>query len=56
MFMYDWVPFLLPWHYHNIVNLLYANKNKKFKVWKKYKTKKQYVWGEMMIEMKTNYI
>ena len=33
MYMYGWVPSLITWNYHNIVNWLYPNtKNKNFKV------------------------
>ena len=38
MYMYDWVPALFTWNYHNIVNWLYYNtkqniKKKKKKNW-----------------------
>ena len=37
IFMYGWVPSLFTWNYHNTVNWLYPNKNKKLKkkdVWR----------------------
>ena len=35
VYVYDWVPLLFTWNYHNIVIGYTPIKNKKFKVWKK---------------------
>ena len=32
IYMYGWIPSLFNWNYHNIVNQLYPNTKKKFKV------------------------
>ena len=39
MYVYGWVPLLSTWNYHNIVDRLYSNTNKKVKKKKKKKHK-----------------